>query len=85
MKVVGAPISRLVQMLIGRMNGPVSDETHLGGTYDFELQWSNAVGGDGDLRPIDIAIQDQIGLKLERRRVSSELFVVDRFEHPTED
>jgi uncharacterized protein (TIGR03435 family) len=85
MKSVGVPISRLVQVLVNRMNGPVSDETRLGGTYDFELQWSNDVGGDGDLRPIDIAIQDQLGLKLERRRVHSELFVVDGFDRPPPD
>jgi uncharacterized protein (TIGR03435 family) len=31
------------------------------------------------------AVQEQLGLRLERRRVSAEMFVVDRLERPSPD
>lgn len=85
MKANGALIWSLQQLLIAHMRAPTSDDTGLPGTYDFELRWSNDVSAADDLRPIDVAIQDQLGLKLERRRVTMNVVVVDRMEHPVPD
>jgi uncharacterized protein (TIGR03435 family) len=85
LKFVGAPMEPFITMLVDRVGAPISDETKLTGTFDINLRWTNDVTADSDLRPIDVAIQDQLGLKLERRRVKAEVFVVDRFDRPTPD
>ncbi len=38
-----------------------------------------------DFPSLFTAIQEQLGLKLERRRVNADVFVVDRFERPIPD
>jgi uncharacterized protein (TIGR03435 family) len=80
-----SPIWGLIQLVIGRVGAPVSDETQLVGTFDVDLSWSNDVAPTNDLPSIFTALQEQLGLKLEHRRVSAEVFIVDRFEHPTPD
>jgi uncharacterized protein (TIGR03435 family) len=84
-KAVGTQMWTLLQTVIGQMGAPVSDDTQLSGPFDFDIQWSNDVGAANDLPSISTALQEQLGLKLEKRRVSAEMFVVDRFERPTPD
>jgi uncharacterized protein (TIGR03435 family) len=85
MKANGGQIGSLLQLVIGQMGAPVSDDTKLTGPFDFEVQWSNDVASTNDLPSIHTALQEQLGLKLEKRRVSTEMFVIDRFERPTPD
>jgi uncharacterized protein (TIGR03435 family) len=85
MKGVGVPIWSVLQVVISQVGAPVSDETQLTGTFDLDLRWSNEVAPQDDLRSIFTALQEQLGLKLERRRVTEEVFVVDRIERPTPD
>jgi uncharacterized protein (TIGR03435 family) len=66
---------------IGR---PVVDETGLKGIYDGFLHWleidgSPGVPDDGDIIP---ALQDEFGLKLESRKASVEILVIDHIERP---
>ena len=84
-KVSGAPMWTLVQQLVAAVNGPVVDETGLSGTYDIDLRWSNDAAPADDLPSLFTAIQEQLGLRLERRRVSADMFVVDRLERPAPD
>jgi uncharacterized protein (TIGR03435 family) len=84
-KITGAHVWSLVQLVLGHANGPVTDETGLTGTYDMELKWSNDVAPADDATSIFTALQEQLGLKLERHRVNADVFVVDRFEKPTAD
>ena len=44
----GAPIWSLLQLVIGKVGAPVSDETGLTGTYDLQLRWSNEVAPADD-------------------------------------
>ena len=81
----GTPIWSLLQLVIAKVGAPVSDETGLAGTYDFRLRWSNDVAPADDRLSIYAALQDQLGLKLERRRVTTEVVVVDRLERATTD
>jgi uncharacterized protein (TIGR03435 family) len=80
MKMAGGPISTLVQLLVAHVGGPVGDETRLAGAYDVDLRWSDEVVPADDRQSIYTAIQEQLGLKLERRRVASDVLVVDRLE-----
>ena len=81
----GAPIWSLLQLVISKVGAPVSDETGLTGTYDFQLRWSNEVAPGDDRLSIYTALQEQFGLRLERRRVTTEVVVVDRLERATPD
>jgi uncharacterized protein (TIGR03435 family) len=63
----------------------VSDGTGLTGTFDIDLRWSGDVAPTDDLPSLVTALQDQLGLKLERRRVTQEVVVIDRLERPSPD
>ena len=85
MKAVGSQIWSLLQVVIGQVHAPVSDDTQLSGPFDFDIQWSNDVASTNELPSIHTALQEQLGLKLEKRRVPAEMFIVDRFERATPD
>jgi uncharacterized protein (TIGR03435 family) len=77
----GSSIS--MPMLAGRLSRPdfgldrpVLDYTGLEGTFDLTLDWASA--GSGSDASIFVAIEEQLGLKLERRKVSLEVLVIDR-------
>jgi uncharacterized protein (TIGR03435 family) len=85
MKQVGYPIRRLLLEVVNAMGAPASDETGLTGTFDIDLRWSTDVAPADDLPSFATALQDQLGLKLERQRVTEDVFIVDRIERPTPD
>jgi uncharacterized protein (TIGR03435 family) len=61
---------------------PVVDETGLAGRYDFTLEWANPQDA-ADTRPsIFTAMVDQLGLRLEPKRVGMEYVAIDRAELP---
>ena len=77
---------------------PVVDQTGLSGKWDFTLKWTpdeSQFAGMGvrvpapadDAAPPDLytAIQQQLGLKLESTKASTEVFVVERVEKPSEN
>src|SRR5271157_975331 len=72
---------------------PVVDQTGLEGTYDFSLTWTStrraddtsAASDPGFISLFD-ALQDQLGLKLERRKAPLDRIVIDHLERvPTEN
>jgi uncharacterized protein (TIGR03435 family) len=72
---------------------PVVDRTGLGGTFDFSLEWTQAIAGDMAVGPnaegeepgpsIAQAMKQQLGLKLESTKGPVELLVIDHVEQPT--
>jgi uncharacterized protein (TIGR03435 family) len=74
----------------------IADETRLDGRYDFDLLSSWEVGanpreGGGprvvnpDAPSVFSALQQQLGLKLEPRRIPVKYFILDHVEKPTEN
>jgi uncharacterized protein (TIGR03435 family) len=70
---------------------PVIDQTGLKGVYDFSFDLSrqngkgvgkSATGTTPDSGPTIFSALDQIGLKLERRKVPVQVIVIDHVEHP---
>lgn len=64
------------------------DETALRGDFDADLEWSADVLSTDDPSPakgasIFTAVQEQLGLRLESRRVPVEVVIVERAERPT--
>ena len=69
-------------------DGPVVDSSNLKGVYDFKLEWiTNGQANSGSAGPTMFdAVQDQLGLKLERRREPVEVLVIDKLDRtPTEN
>lgn len=63
---------------------PVGDETHMEGRYNVVLTYAPDLNADGP--SIFTAVEEQLGLKLEPRRVPVDTFVVDRCQKmPTEN
>jgi uncharacterized protein (TIGR03435 family) len=76
----------LADFLSRELDQPVQDQTGLPGVTDVSLEWSPD-GQAGD-RPSSIltAIQEQLGLKLEPRKITVDVLVIDHVERvPTEN
>jgi uncharacterized protein (TIGR03435 family) len=80
LKATGASIWVLLQLAIAIERGPITDETGMPGTYDLELRWCNDLTSCDDRPSFSTALQEQLGLRLERRRVVENVLVVDRLE-----
>jgi uncharacterized protein (TIGR03435 family) len=71
----------------------VKDETGIEGKYDFDLMASWEAGGDGANRrvvnpeapSIFTALEEQLGLKLESRRIQARYFQIDHLEKASEN
>ena len=79
----------MVNTLANMLGSPVIDKTGVTGLYDFTLEWVDA----GTIRrpedagaPLDngpslfVALQEQLGLKLEVKKVPIEVLVIDHIE-----
>jgi uncharacterized protein (TIGR03435 family) len=65
---------------------PVLDRTGLSGRFDIDLQWNpDALAGPIDGRPSIVTAVQDMGLRLESRRESADVLVVDHLEPPTPD
>ena len=82
-------LAPLVGMLAGALGRPVIDKTGLTGRFDIDFRAAPPGGREGSpgaaLPPIPTALEDQLGLKLERCRGSVEVLVIDRLEMPSEN
>jgi uncharacterized protein (TIGR03435 family) len=85
----GESLKDFANLLTGELDRPVFDYTGLTGKYDFGIAWSTdeaiakALNQPSALEPgLDVfaALQAQLGLKLEPRKASVEMVVVDRVE-----
>jgi uncharacterized protein (TIGR03435 family) len=90
-----AQVSQLVDLLIDVMRSPVVDETGLKGKYDVQVDMTSYLpdnfehsnGPPPDLPGIVMtALQKELGLRLESRKMPLDMIVVDKMERaPTEN
>jgi len=80
-------MARLAGLLSSVMRRPVIDATGLDGTYDFLLDPKPyAAGGPLDLPSLIItAIPEELGLRLESRKLEMQVMVIDHIERPGEN
>ena len=92
-RVLGGTIEQFARQIALRMNEPVVDATGIPGRFDIELNYTPPEGParmNGAPIPdpppsIFTAIQEQLGLKLEKRKGPVEVLVIDHIEIPTEN
>jgi bla regulator protein BlaR1 len=81
----------LAAFLAGVTERPVKDMTGLKAVYELKLEWTpENPGGEPKPEPsnapsIFVALQEQLGLKLETTKAPIEMLVIDRAEKPTEN
>jgi len=86
MAVRGLTIGMLARLLRSEVGQPVRDETGLSGAFDWELAFAPRQGSVSDTdAAVFTAVQEQLGLKLERRRSTLDVIVIDHAERPAAD
>lgn len=79
-------IKTLASLLARPVGHPVVDKTSLTGTYKLDLKFAPNNVPDSDLPDIFTAVQEQLGLKLESKKVPAEFLVIDHVDKtPTEN
>jgi uncharacterized protein (TIGR03435 family) len=81
----GITMAALADTLTRNVGSPVVDLTGVSGAYDFTLEWSTEGDPDDVQSALFAALQQQLGLKLEMRKLPLDLLVVDRAEKPSEN
>jgi len=85
----GCSMEDIADMLAEQFGHPVSDKTGLTSKYDFTLRYhgtrlSDRSADDMDpVPPLETAIQNQLGLKLEPAKGSVQFLVIDHIEKPS--
>ena len=87
----GALMAHLIAMIQGAVREPIVDRTGLTGQYDLDLEFNPELGGlgpapgDAPGSSLATALQEQLGLRLERQKAPMTVLVVDHIEMPTPD
>ncbi len=73
------------EWLMGGAGGPVLDLTGIQGAYDFDITWTqdrrDEIGGGQQADPALLAaVESQLGLKFEKRKIPLDVLVVDHVE-----
>ena len=69
-------LAAFAQRLSQIVDRPVLDQTGMAGVFDFTMEW--APDDDATGPSLFTALQQQLGLRLEARRGSVDVLVVDR-------
>ena len=89
-------IATLARNLSGNLGSPVVDLTGIKGVFDLKLEWTPdevqsrgkpaAEAAEPSSGPsIFTALQEQLGLKLEKQKAPAEMIVIDKLEKPAEN
>jgi uncharacterized protein (TIGR03435 family) len=89
----GFRIENLAPMLAGLVGRPGVDRTGLAGLFDFDmdftLSFTNATAPTTTTGPDDsgvslfVALEEQLGLRLESQRAPVDVLVIERIERPS--
>ena len=95
------PLAALVELLSREFQMPISDRTGLQGNFDFKLEFAPRPPGalpsppsperppsveDDGAANLTTAVQQQLGLRLNSRKVPTDVVVIDRADKvPTEN
>jgi uncharacterized protein (TIGR03435 family) len=82
-----ASMERLVYALSGRLHAPVVDKTGLTGPFDYNIVFSREdnPSDTGGPPALITALQEEMGLRLEKTKSQVDIIVVDHVEKPAAD
>jgi len=81
MKYPNWDVDTIAGMLAMQLRAPVHNDTGLTGKFDFELFWSTRPPAADDSGPdLATAVQEQLGLKVERKKGPVDVVVIDHVE-----
>jgi uncharacterized protein (TIGR03435 family) len=71
--------------VITGIDRPVLDRTNLKGNYGYQLKFApaQATTPDPDRAPLHVALEEQLGIKLEGTRAPVDVLVIDSVDRPT--
>jgi uncharacterized protein (TIGR03435 family) len=86
----GMTMEMLARNLSGRAGGPVADKTGLAGYYAVTLKFSPPHAADapisvGDPPEFFVALEEQLGLKLQSEKGTVPYLIVEHMDRPTEN
>jgi uncharacterized protein (TIGR03435 family) len=81
----GVTMAKLAEQLTRRLGAQVADLTETPGAFDFKLEWSIEGDANDVQSALFEALQSQLGVKLESRKLPLDLIVVDKAEKPSEN
>lgn len=91
-EIIGAAVSmqQLATRLSRSLGLMVVDKTELRGAFDLALRWTNddatPLGPGASAGPaLYVALQEQLGLRLESTKTPVETLIIDRVERPSEN
>jgi len=76
---------RLVEILGGFTGSVVSNDSDLGGVYDFTLEWVQDAAENDSGPTLFTALREQLGLRLVSAEKPAPVIVIDRIERPSEN
>ena len=81
------PISHLIESIEGLLDRPLRDGTQLSGNFEWQLTFSpQSIPPPGSEVPsLDVALDKQLGLQLERRTGLIDVLVIDSVSPPIEN
>ena len=87
----GCSMGQWAGMLTGQFGRPVTDKTGLAGRYDFVLKYKGRWDRDRDVEdldpmpPMDRALREELGLKVEAAKGPVKALVIDHIDKPSEN
>ena len=82
--VVGSA-ERLIEILGGFVGNVVTNDTGLGGEYDFTLEWVQDPAATESGPSLFTAVREQLGLRLDSAEKPAPVIVIDQIERPSEN
>ena len=73
----GNDLNGIAALLSAQVDAPVFDQTGISGAFDVDLHFAKANDTESEWPPFFVAVQDQLGLKLEPQKVTINTLVID--------
>lgn len=84
----GVTLGTLSGALASIVGAPVEDQTGVSGFYDLDFRFTRpdpTAPAVADVPVVFVALEEQLGLKLRRTKITIPVMVIDRIERPSEN